>query len=125
MSIASKKSLDVILLSSEVGVVEELIEISPSLHDLHSIRELSKHLSSTQPFRNRSSRDLFYNHWEDQSKRCLTVLHIWAAIQKIGQDIKWHEMSIEFVDNEWFNYSSTNKATDKQNLLKKIMHFVF
>lgn len=61
MGIASKESLDVILLSSEVGVAEELIEICPSLHDLHLIREPSKHLKSTQPFRNRSSRDLSYN----------------------------------------------------------------
>lgn len=57
--IASKESLDVILRPSEVDLAEELVEISP---DLHPIRELSKHLSSTQPFRNRSSRDFSYYH---------------------------------------------------------------
>lgn len=54
MGIESKESLDAILQPSEVDFAEEMIEISP---DRHPIRQLIKHLSNMQLFRNRSSRD--------------------------------------------------------------------
>lgn len=58
MRIASNESLDIILESSMVDFAEELIEISPDLHPISQ----PKHLSLSQQFQNRSSRDLSYNH---------------------------------------------------------------
>lgn len=59
MGIESKESLDAILQPAEVDFAEEMIEISP---DRHPIRQLIKHLSNMQLFRNRSSRDSPYDH---------------------------------------------------------------